>query len=216
MKATKGQYPAPLVALEVIRKTHGMPIEKGLEVEARDDVPLIVSDVSKNLIHLFFLMEGVKKTTGVASEVKPLPVTRMGVLGAGVMGGGIAQLAADRGLSVRMKDIQEDALGKGLAEANRLFQSKVKRRRLEEARGRSSAWTASAPPSRYDGFGTLDVVIEAVVEKLGVKRTVLRSSRSGRAARCIFATNTSSLPITEIAAEASHPDRSWGCTSSTP
>jgi 3-hydroxyacyl-CoA dehydrogenase / enoyl-CoA hydratase / 3-hydroxybutyryl-CoA epimerase len=209
MKATKGQYPAPLAALEVIRKTHGMPIEKGLEVEAHDDVPLIVSDVSKNLIHLFFLMEGVKKMTGVASEVQPLPVTRMGVLGAGVMGGGIAQLGADRGLTVRMKDIQEEALSKGLAEANRLFQSKVKRRRLKrhEAQFRMDR---ISPTLSYDGFGTLDVVVEAVVEKMGVKRAVLRELEERTGGKVLFATNTSSLPITEIAAEARYPDRVVG------
>lgn len=209
LKATKGQYPAPLVALEVIRKTHAMPIEQGLEVEAREDVPLIVSDVSKNLIHLFFLMEAVKKATGIAGDAKPLPVGRIGVLGAGVMGGGIAQLAADRGLAVRMKDIQEEALGKGLAEANRLFQSKVKRRRLKKNEAQFRMDRIS-PTLTYEGLQTLDVVIEAVVEKLPVKRLVLKEVEERASGRVIFATNTSSLPITDIAAESKHPDRVVG------
>ena len=209
LKATKGQYPAPLVALEVIRKTHAMPIEQGLEVEAREDVALIVSEVSKNLIHLFFLMEGVKKATGVASDAKPLPVSRIGVLGAGVMGGGIAQLAADRGLAVRMKDIQEEALSKGLAEANRLFQSKVKRRRLKKNEAQARMDRIS-PTLTYDGLHTLDVVIEAVVEKLPVKRMVLKEVEDRADGKVLFATNTSSLPIGDIAAGSKHPDRVVG------
>ena len=209
LKATKGQYPAPLAALDIIRKTLSMDIEQGLEVEAAQNVPLIVSDTSKSLIHLFFLMEGVKKATGVAGDVKPLPVSRVGVLGAGVMGGGIAQLAADRGLSVRMKDIQEEFLGKGLAEANRLFQSKVKRKRLKrhEAQFR---FDHISPTLSYDGFGTLDVVIEAVVEKLPVKRQVLKDLEGLAGGQFIFASNTSSLPITDIAAEARHPEKVVG------
>ena len=209
LKATKGQYPAPLTALDVIKQTHGMGVEQGLEVEARENVPLITSDVSKSLIHLFFLMEGVKKATGVAAETKPLPVKRIGVLGAGVMGGGIAQLAADRGLSVRMKDIQEDALGKGLAEANRLFQAKVKRRRLKKNEAQFRMDRIS-PTLTYDGLQTLDVVIEAVVEKLPVKRMVLKEVEERTAGKVIFATNTSSLPITDIAAECKHPDQVVG------
>ena len=209
LKATKGQYPAPLAALDIIRKTLPMDIEQGLEVEAALNVPLIVSGTSKSLIHLFFLMEGVKKATGVAGEVKPLAVSRVGVLGAGVMGGGIAQLAADRGLSVRMKDIQEEFLGKGLAEANRIFQSKVKRKRLKrhEAQFR---FDRISPTLSYDGFGTLDVVIEAVVEKLPVKRQVLKDLEGLAGGRFIFASNTSSLPITDIAAEAQHPEKVVG------
>ena len=209
LKATKGQYPAPLAALEVIRKTHGMPVEQGLEIEARENAPLIVSDVSKNLIHLFFLMEGVKKATGVAGDTKALPVGRVGVLGAGVMGGGIAQLAADRGISVRMKDIKEEFLGKGLAEANRLFQAKVKRRRLKKHEAQFRLDRIS-PTLAYDGFGTLDVVIEAVVEKLPVKRQVLKEVESLTGGKVIFASNTSSLPITEIAAESAHPGQVVG------
>ncbi len=138
-----------------------------------------------------------------------MPVKRIGVLGAGVMGGGIAQLAADRGLSVRMKDIQEDALGKGLAEANRLFQAKVKRRRLKKNEAQFRMDRIS-PTLTYDGLQTLDVVIEAVVEKLPVKRMVLKEVEERAAGKVIFATNTSSLPITDIAAECKRPDQVVG------
>lgn len=209
LKATHGHYPAPLVALDVIRKTHSLPLEQGLEVEAREDVALVTSDVSKNLIRLFFVMESVKKATGTSADVKPRPVSRAGVLGAGVMGGGIAQLAADRGLSVRMKDIQEEFLGRGLAEASRLFQKKVKRRRLKpyEADFRMAR---ISPSLSYDGFGTLDVVIEAVVEKMAVKRQVLKDVEELAQGRVIFASNTSSLPISDIAAEARYPENVVG------
>ncbi|MEJ2367004.1 MAG: 3-hydroxyacyl-CoA dehydrogenase NAD-binding domain-containing protein [Acidobacteriota bacterium] len=209
LKATGGHYPAPLAALDAVREGRGLRMDKALEVEAKKIPPLIVSATSKNLINLFFMTEDVKRQTGTAGDTAPLQIRRAGVLGAGVMGGGIAQLLAQRGVTVRLKDIKEEFLGKGLAEAQRLFNRRVKRRRMKRHEA-EDAMSRISPALAYDGFRTLDFVVEAVVEKLEVKRAVLKEVQEAASESLVFATNTSSLPITQIAEGAPRPDRVVG------
>src|SRR5690606_1499106 len=108
MKQTKGHYPAPLAALQVMKSSVGLPIDAALDLEARAVGNLIASDVSKNLIHVFHLMESAKKAAPSGATARD--IDRAAVVGAGVMGGGIAQLLATRGIGVRMKDINNAAL----------------------------------------------------------------------------------------------------------
>jgi len=209
MASTGGHYPAPLAALDSVREGFGQPLEQAFEVEARHEVPLLTSEVKENLVRLFFWMEEAKRRPAAGPGVEPSPVAHLGVLGAGVMGGGIAHLAASKGLAVRLKDVDEGALGRGLAEASRLFARRVKRGRLE-AHEAEAALARISPALSYEGISTLDLVVEAVVEKLEVKRAVLREVETACRGTVLFATNTSSLPIGEIAAEARHPDRVVG------
>jgi 3-hydroxyacyl-CoA dehydrogenase / enoyl-CoA hydratase / 3-hydroxybutyryl-CoA epimerase len=209
MKSTRGHYPAPLAALDAVRDGLRLPMEKALEIEARHVVPLVVSPLSKNLIRIFFQTEAAKKLPANLAAAEPLPVSRIGVLGAGVMGGGIAQISAARGLSVRLKDVREDLLGKGLAEAARLFKNAVDRGRMRRNEA-AAAMARISPALGYEGFSTLDVVIEAVVEKLDVKRTVLSQVEAASRGRALFASNTSSITIAQIAEGAEHPERVAG------
>jgi 3-hydroxyacyl-CoA dehydrogenase/enoyl-CoA hydratase/3-hydroxybutyryl-CoA epimerase len=195
LRETKGHYPAPLAALEVVRRAHGLPLEDALAVEAEAVARLVVDSVSRNLIHVFRLFEAAKKT-GPAG-VTPRTVQRVAVLGAGVMGGGIAQLLAHRNLDVRLKDIDTAALGLGLRHARELFERQVTRGRLER-RDVERHMDAIAPTTDYSGFGTVDLVIEAVVERLDVKRQVLREAESRARPDCILTTNTSSLSVTAL------------------
>ena len=206
MKETRGAYPAPLRALEVIDAGLSLPVERQLEIEADAVADLIVSDVSKNLIHVFHLMEDAKKAapTAPAREVE-----RVGVLGAGVMGGGIAQLLADKAIAVRLKDIQANALGLGLRHARELFDKSVERRRMQK-RDAEQAMNRIAPTLEYTGFGTLDLVIEAVVERLDVKQSVLREVESNVPDDCVLTSNTSSLSITTMATVLTRPERFAG------
>lgn len=201
MKQTGGHYPAPLRILDVVRRTMGMPLDAALEVEAHALGELIVTDVSKNLVHVFRLMEASKKT---GPAVDPLPVERVGVLGAGVMGGGIAQLLAYRGLEVRLKDIREEALGLGLRHAREMFDKLVERRRIER-RERDRYMDAISPTLDYTGFGGMDLVIEAVVERMDVKRQVLQETEAQVRDDCILATNTSSLSVDAMAEALQRP-----------
>ena len=203
-------YPAPLEALLVFEESSGLPIEAALEVENAHIANIFGGEVQRNLLSIFFWTEEVKKETGVLdSTVRPLPVTRVGVLGAGVMGGGIAQLAADKGIPARMKDIEPDALAHGYAAAAGVWKKAVERRRLKP-RQMAAKMALLSGTLDYSGFSRCEVTIEAVVEKLGVKRAVLKEWEAAVPETAIFASNTSTIPIGEIAAGALAPERVVG------
>ena len=127
MAKTGGHYPAPLRILEVLRAGLSTSVESALRIEAEAAGELIAGDVSKNLIHVFHLRERAKKDTGGAPGVRGTPVEHAAVLGAGVMGGGIAQILAYRGIRVRMKDVRHEAVASGLQHARGLFDDAVER-----------------------------------------------------------------------------------------
>ena len=134
----------------------------------------------------------------------------VGVLGAGVMGGGIAYIVADKtDAAIRMKDINWKALAGGLKAASKIWRKQVERRRMSrgEMQRKISRVTTTTD---WSGFHAADLVIEAVIENLDVKRKVLAEFEALAKDGAIFASNTSTLPITEIAENAQHPDRVVG------
>ncbi|MBX3021272.1 MAG: enoyl-CoA hydratase/isomerase family protein [Bdellovibrionales bacterium] len=211
LKETKGFYPAPLKALEVVSRTYGMSQrERALAIEAECFIEVATTAVSKNLIDLFYMMEAVKKQTGVeGKDVKPLPVQSIAVLGAGTMGGGIAQVAADKGILVRMKDISNEQLAVGFRHASEIFGKYLKRKRITK-------YDFDAKMSRisgtldYSGFQQMDVVIEAIIEDMNLKKKVIAETVKHLNPECIFATNTSSLSVTEMAEAHPHPENFVG------
>ena len=210
LKETGGHYPAPLEALAVIEASYGKPIEEALEIESARIGNVFGGDVQRNLLSIFFWTEAVKKETGVADPaVRPRPVSRVGVLGAGVMGGGIAQLAADKGLPARMKDIAPEMLAKGFAAAAGIWKEAVRRHRLTP-REMNRKMDLLSGTLDFSGFALCEVTIEAVVEKLGVKRAVVKEWEAAVPREAVFASNTSTLPIGEIAAGALGPERIVG------
>ncbi len=211
LKASKGFYPAPLKAIEVIRKTYGYTNrEKALRTEMEGFVEVAVTDISKNLIDLFYMMESVKKQTGVSDpNIKALPVKHMAVLGAGTMGGGIAQVGADKGVEVRMKDINNEALAVGFKQAHEIFKKALDRRRITkyEFNQKMAHITAGLD---YSGFGSQDVVVEAIVEDMAIKKKVIAETAKHCKDNCIMATNTSSLSVTEMAEAWPRPENFIG------
>jgi 3-hydroxyacyl-CoA dehydrogenase / enoyl-CoA hydratase / 3-hydroxybutyryl-CoA epimerase len=195
MKQTKGHYPAPLEALRVIERSHGRSLDKALALEAAAVGRLLGGDVAPQLLHVYHLMEAAKKAS--PRDAAPREVERVGVLGAGVMGGGIAQLLSYNDIAVRMKDIRGEGLAQGLAHARGLFDAAVSRRRMNR-RDAARRLALVAPTLEYTGFGTLDVVIEAVVERMDIKQQVLREVETKAPQGCVIASNTSSLSITEM------------------
>lgn len=204
---TGGQYPAPLRAIEIVEAGVTRGLDAALEAEARAAGELAVSPLCKNLVHVFRLVEGAKRN---GSTAEPLPVRAAAVLGAGVMGGAIAQLIADRAnIPVRLKDIGTEPLASGLAHAASLFDQQVERRRLS----RSAAKTKMGllhPTLDYSGFEGLDLVIEAIVENLEVKRQVFAEVAGHMPEGAVLASNTSSLSIDLIAADTPRPERVVG------
>jgi len=211
MKTTKGFYPAPLTALDVIKKTYGSNNrDKALKIETEGFAEVVVTDISKNLINLFFMMEAVKKQTGVNNaDVKPKKVKKIAVLGAGTMGGGIAQLGADKGFEVRMKDVKNEALALGFKHAQDIWAKKLKRKRLtqHEMAEKMSHITGGLD---YAGFASVDVVVEAIVEDMNIKKSVIAETVKHLKEDAIVATNTSSLSVTEMAEAHPHPENFVG------
>jgi 3-hydroxyacyl-CoA dehydrogenase / enoyl-CoA hydratase / 3-hydroxybutyryl-CoA epimerase len=206
MKQTGGHYPAPLVALSVLRRSAGKPLERALAIEAEAVGGLVASEVSKNLIHVFRLMEGARKAVPAA---EPRPVNRVAVLGAGVMGGGIAQLLAHQGIPVRLKDIQQEALSTGLRHARSMFDRLVQRRKLKP-REAEDRMAAISPTLDYVGFGAIDLVVEAVVERMDVKQSVLREVEQVVGEAAVLTTNTSSLSVSTMQEALERPENLAG------
>jgi 3-hydroxyacyl-CoA dehydrogenase/enoyl-CoA hydratase/3-hydroxybutyryl-CoA epimerase len=207
LKLTHGNYPAPLKVIEVMKEGMSGGVDRGLAKEVDEVIPLVSGDVAQNLVRLFFLMEDSKKDPFAA---KPHEVEQAGVLGAGVMGGGIAQIIADKtDANVRMRDINWQAIAGGMKAAAKVWKRKVDARRMKrgEMQRKLSRITAATD---WSGFSRMDVVVEAVVESVAIKRQVLAEFEAIEKPGAIFATNTSTIPITQIAAEAKHPENVVG------
>ena len=204
---TRGLYPAPLAALDVIMDNYASTRPKALQREAQAFGGLVLGNISKNLIQVFYLLERYKKEKW--TEAQGRPIDSAAVLGAGVMGGGIAQLLSHHNVSVRMKDIDPKAILIGLKSAWKLFQSLVKKRRLNsgEANARMSRISATLD---YSGFRLADIVIEAVIEKMDIKKSVFKELDQWTRPDAILATNTSALSLDEIASVLKDPERAVG------
>ncbi|MBL7543860.1 MAG: fatty oxidation complex subunit alpha [Bdellovibrionaceae bacterium] len=200
LKATKGHYPAPIAALEAIKETYGMSDrQKALDIERKYFCEMGITDISKNLIHVFYLTEMVKKQTGLpaGSTAKAKDVKAVGVLGAGTMGGGVAYIGADKGIQMRIKDINHDALGKAYKHASDIWNKLVKKRVIDKYQAKQKMDLVSGGLD-YAGFKTLDVVIEAIVEDMNIKRKVIAETAGQMRPDAIIVTNTSSLSVTEM------------------
>ena len=208
---TGGHYPAPLRALEVVRTSMEDGMTVGLAAEAQTFGELAMTDVSRRLVEIFFATAALKKDDGAPAGMgKARPVRRIGVVGSGFMGAGIAGTAAlQAGVQVRLKDADLTKVGKGVRAATRILEARVTRRRMtrQEFERQRALITGSGD---WSGFAGADLIIEAVFEELGVKRQVLADLESVVPSGTIIATNTSTIPIGEIAAEAQHPERVLG------
>ena len=211
LQKTRGQYPAPLMALRAV--SHGLAhgIEAGLDMEAALFAELAVGEVSRSLVQLFFATTALKKDPGVAGEaLEPRPVTNLGVVGAGFMGAAISGVAvAQAQVDVRLQDTDLRRVGQGLAVARKVLDDRLKRRRMTKFEHRRMTALLSGGTS-LDGFRRTDLVIEAVFEDLRVKHDVLRGLEAVVREDCVIASNTSTIPINRIAEVAARPERVLG------
>lgn len=210
LKETKGHYPAPLRALQSVKEGFSKSLEEGLKIEAKYLGEMIVTPISKNLIRIFRLTEDIKKNTGVTDKKITTPQIRYsGVLGAGVMGGGIAYLFSDNHVEVRLKDINHQAIGLGLDASRKLYERKLKRRRLTKMElKRKMAYITGTLD--YQGFGRSELIVEAIVENMDIKKQVIAELSKHVNDECIVASNTSSLSITEMATAYKKPENFIG------
>lgn len=211
LKKTRGKYPAPERALEAVR----IGVEKGraagLEAEARFFGELLVGDVSRRLVEIFFATTALKKENGTSNpDVRPREVRKVGVLGGGLMGGGIAYVSsALQGVPVRVKDKDDAGAGRALKQVQSVLEERVKRRSLtwREASALLARVTAGTD---YSGFKSVDLVVEAVFEDLALKHRVIAELEAVTREECIFASNTSSIPIAELAKGSKRPSQVIG------
>jgi 3-hydroxyacyl-CoA dehydrogenase/enoyl-CoA hydratase/3-hydroxybutyryl-CoA epimerase len=209
MKKTGGHYPAPLEALDVVRRATATSLEEGLKIEAKAFGRLSVTEVSRALVSVFFATQAIKKDAGYPEGTAVREVGKLGVIGAGLMGAGIAGAAANSGVPVRMKDATNEALGRGLRHVRETLDERRKRRGLTRLEV-THRLDRISPTLDYTGFGRTDLVIEAVFEDLELKRRVLAETEAVTREDCVFASNTSSIPIGEIAEGCGRPARVVG------
>ena len=205
---TKGHYPAPLKALEAIATGLDKGMEAGLEAEARLFGELATSEVSRSLIALFLLGLAQRKAEfeGLPRADAPRDIA---IVGAGLMGSGIAQAAAIGGATVRMRDVDTAAVARGL-ESVRKLTTEAARKRVIERREAARVISRVTGTTDYSGFRRADLVIEAVFEDIAVKRNVIKELEDIVRDDAVIATNTSALPIADIARDAMRPERIVG------
>ena len=208
-----GHYPAPLGAISVMEHGLGQRLEVGLGLEAQWASDLVVGPVCKNLVRIFHLSERAKKAPLVSdAALAPSPVGRLALAGAGVMGGGIAELASRNGIEVRMRDVNAAALTRALQTARGLVEERLRRRGRGAPRGgeRDGQLARIVPTLEPTGFSRADFIVEAVVEDLDVKRRVLAELEVRARPDAVIATNTSSLSVTTLGEGLQHPERFCG------
>jgi 3-hydroxyacyl-CoA dehydrogenase/enoyl-CoA hydratase/3-hydroxybutyryl-CoA epimerase len=209
LKKTKGFYQAPLKILDVMEAGIMKGRSSYLSSEAQAFGELCVGEQSKNLQHIFFMTETAKKYPGPAST-KDLPKFKKGAaLGAGTMGGGIAWLMASNGMAPIMKDLTTEALELGYKQSSSNFMGAVKRKRMSHddfvRKQRSIQGQVG-----YEGFPRVDLVIEAIVENMNIKKSVFSELEGEVRDDCVITSNTSSLSVQEMSTALKKPERFAG------
>ncbi|HAK2161330.1 TPA: fatty acid oxidation complex subunit alpha FadJ [Salmonella enterica] len=205
---TQGNYPATERIIDVIETGLAQGSSSGYDAEARAFGELAMTPQSQALRAIFFASTEVKKDPG--SDAPPGPLNSVGILGGGLMGGGIAWVTACKGgLPVRIKDINTQGINHALKYSWDLLETKVRRRHIK-ASERDKQLALISGSTDYRGFSHRDLVIEAVFEDLPLKQQMVAEVEQNCAAHTIFASNTSSLPIGDIAANAARPEQVIG------
>ena len=209
LEKTHGHYPAPLAALAAVQAGYDSR-EAGYREEARAFGEMTVSDVAKELIFLFFATTALKRDPGVAEPApQPRLITTLGVIGAGFMGAGIASVAVQQGAAVRLKDTDTVRVGKGIAAVGEVLKERLKKKQLTRTQY-DDQLSLVGGTTTYAGFGRAELVIEAVFEDVALKHRVVREAEPMLHADAVFASNTSTIPIAQIAEAAARPNRVLG------
>jgi 3-hydroxyacyl-CoA dehydrogenase/enoyl-CoA hydratase/3-hydroxybutyryl-CoA epimerase len=200
MKKSRGHYPALLAALEAVAAGYHGTVAEGFATEARLFGEMAFSAVSKQLIFLFYATTALKKDNGVGGDSPPPPtkIGRIGVLGTGFMGAGIAAITVMQGVPVRFKDTKHAQVAKGIGAVRDVLKDRLTKKQITRQQFEDQLSLVSGTVE-YTGFGNVPMVIEAVFEDLAVKHAVLREVEAVLPPRAIFATNTSTIPIRDIA-----------------
>lgn len=207
---TRGNYPAVPAIIECVEAGANQGMKRGLELEARRFGELAMTPQARQLMNVYFASVAMKKDSGTEADVQPRRVNKIGVLGAGLMGAGISFVTATRAeIRVRLKDVSNESLSKGMHYVDERINRLVERRSISPFEGRIQLGRVT-PTRDFSGFSTVDMVIEAVFEDLELKHGMLRDIEARCPEHTIFASNTSSLPISRIAEAAKRPENVLG------
>ena len=207
---TKGQYLAPLAALKAIKHGCDMPLDEAFKVEEEAALEVVGTPASANLIGLFFVNNALSRDPGIADRsIKPLEIHRVGVLGAGQMGAGIAAASARSGIPTTMVDVDNDRVSAGVTRAREVVESRIKIGRASiEDLGKMLGLLSTATSGAV--FADADLVIEAVTENEKIKTAMYRDLAKVLKPSAILASNTSTISITRMAESAHDPSRFVG------
>jgi len=210
-KNTNGNYPAPNAIIRCVQHGISNPATK-FENEREEFAKLAATKESEALIGIFDGMTQMKKNPFVGQTVTP--VDTVAVMGAGLMGAGIAQISAEKGFSVLLKDRNDEAIGRGTSYMKENWDKKLKRRRMTKFKHNLATSNVvgltDKSVSLEKHFGNTDMVIEAVFEDLDLKKKIVADVEASTPDHCIFATNTSAIPISAIAEGAKRPENIVG------
>lgn len=206
LRLTKGNYPAPIEIIECVKIGLQKGLKAGYEAEVIKFEELILSNVSSALRNLFFTTTDKKKNP---YKVDLKNTQKIGVIGAGFMGEGITEVSINSGMDVLLKDLDDEMIHQARKNIWENLNRKVKRRQMSKVSAKTTAQKAVGQLD-YKGFNNIDVVVEAIVENMTVKKKLIKELESICKDDFIFASNTSSLPLTEMSEEAKNPENVVG------
>jgi 3-hydroxyacyl-CoA dehydrogenase / enoyl-CoA hydratase / 3-hydroxybutyryl-CoA epimerase len=209
LEKTRGLYPAPLRILQVVSRGLDRPLEEALALEATAFGELTVTPEARSLTHIFLTSTAAKNDPMLPEGAKASEVERVAIIGAGFMGSGIAVVSAESGMRVRMKDVSEEGVARGLKIARESLEKRAGRRRRPEHEVVALTDRLEGT-TEYTGFGNADLVIEAVFEDVELKHRIIRDVEAAGSEETVIGSNTSTIPIGRLAEAASRPEKVIG------
>ncbi|MGQ8365726.1 3-hydroxyacyl-CoA dehydrogenase NAD-binding domain-containing protein [Glaciecola sp. 1036] len=203
-KSTRGFF-APVKCVEAVKAAFTLPFEKGLEQEAKLFMSCMQTPQARAQQHFFFAERKASHIAGIDKSVASRKIAKVGIIGAGTMGGGIAMNFANAGIPVTMLELKQEALDKGLSVIHKNYQNSARKGKLSEQDVETRMNLLSGTTS-YEDLADVDLVIEAVFEKMEVKKQVFSQLDKVCKPGAILASNTSTLDVNEIAESTSRPE----------
>jgi len=203
-RKTRRNMIAPLKAVDAIEAAVNLPFDEGCQKEREIFEECIASDQARALIHAFFAERAVSKIPDIPKETAVYNIRQAAIIGAGTMGGGIAMACANAGISVRLKEVEQAALDRGLATIRKNYENSVKKGRFSQE-VMDQRMALIHPQLSYEGFDQADLIIEAAFESMELKKRIFAEIDKIAKPDCVLASNTSTLDIDEIASVTSRP-----------
>ena len=203
-RKTRRNQTAPLLAIDALEAATALPFEQGCRRERELVKQCLAGTQARAMIHGFFAERAVAKIPGIAKDTATYPISKIAIIGAGTMGGGIAMACANAGIPVRIKEVQQDALDRGMATVRKNYAGSVAKGRFSQE-VMDQRLALITPQLSYDGFSDADLIIEAAYESMALKQQIYGELEKIAKPDCVLATNTSTLDIDAIAACTSRP-----------